>query len=216
MSENNCKCECDNNQEKPHRVVRFDSIFDNRDKAIEKLGSLSRYYGEIVAIRYYRGEGTSDIYVILAFYLSSVVGNYQIIYDTFYSNENLESSIIKKIGAKPKFYVVNRSNSSQSDLDIIKVKYQNQEPGVGDIIAIKNPGLGSESLYVYYSNDWLQLGESFSLETEDTDTAKLNLNHDDILNKYILSVSIPLDLDNFKKNSDTGNWGINRIDGGGA
>ena len=70
------------------RYPRFNTIYNSREEAINKLDNLSRSYGEPVAIRYYSSD-KKEVYVILAMYKSDVKGDYVINFDKSSSSQSI-------------------------------------------------------------------------------------------------------------------------------
>lgn len=61
------------------QYTRFEEVFSNREAAIEKLNSISRFFAEPVVIRYYSEEG--NIVTLIALYRSEKIGDYVLQFD---------------------------------------------------------------------------------------------------------------------------------------
>ena len=194
----NCECEKLNNT-CLHRVTRFEDVYSGRRRALSKLDTINRDYGEIVAIRYYLSDPGKPNF-ILAFYKSQAVGDYQIIYDSGDTENNKYSN--------SRVFEVEDPDNTKTIEENIENEYANEGliPKIGDLFRL------SGTLYIYLNGDWVVLSEGFG--TENTKTVTLELNKDEIWNRIILKASVPFDEDNFR--IEDNKVSIKRIDGGNA
>lgn len=122
------------------QYTRFETIYDNREQAIELLSGLSRLYAETVAVKYYDNLG--NICIILGLYKSTVPGDFEISYET------RESS-----GSFPRVFTVKRTGS-QSNLDCINVALFGEVPINRDIVIITEIDNLSVTSLIYYKGEW--------------------------------------------------------------
>ena len=104
------------------QYTRFETIYDNREQAIELLSGLSRLYAETVAVKYYDSLG--NICIILGLYKSTAPGDFEISYET------KESS-----GSLPRVFTVKRVDN-QSNAECINIALFGETPINRDIVII--------------------------------------------------------------------------------
>ena len=92
------------------QYTRFETIYDNREQAIELLSGLSRLYAETVAVKYYDNLG--NICIILGLYKSTAPGDFEISYET------KESS-----GSLPRVFTVKRVDNQSNAECIVPIVY---------------------------------------------------------------------------------------------
>lgn len=145
---------------------RFETIYENREQVIEVLSGLSRSYAEPVAIRY---NNSGDIYILIAVFKSSSVGDYDIVHESGLSSGGSE------------IYTVKRSDN-QTDEECINTALFGELPNKGDIVIITE-GFKRVTSYIYNGTQWILLsttgdgsgGSGVSFGIKDTETVNMDL-----------------------------------------
>ena len=129
------------------RFTRFDTIFQTRESALEKLDATSRYYGENVAIRYLSGD---QIKIILSIYKSSDASDYSINFDSGKQIGTTTSGSLSNV------IKVTKISTGEEDLSAIirEARETNIDPVVGDVAIVINSGS-----YIYDGSNWLSLSK---------------------------------------------------------
>lgn len=149
------------------QYTRFETIYDNREQAIELLSGLSRLYAETVAVKYYDNSG--NICIILGLYKSTAPGDFEISYETKESAESL-----------PRVFTVKRVGA-QSNIECINVALFGESPINRDIVIITESDNSSVTSLIYFKGEWELLatpgiggsGPGITIETANTDTVTM-------------------------------------------
>lgn len=185
------------------QYTRFETIYDNREQAIELLSGLSRLYAETVAVKYYDSLG--NICIILGLYKSTAPGDFEISYET------KESS-----GSLPRVFTVKRVDN-QSNAECINIALFGETPINRDIVIITESNNVSVTSLIYYKGEWELLSSPgiggsgsvvVNIEAEDTDT--INMNYKD----GKISANVNLDEASLIYDPEISGIRVNKIYGG--
>lgn len=136
------------------RYPRFNTIYSDREQALNKLNELTRSYGEPVAIRYYNSK--REVCLVVAVYKSDGRGDYSISYD---SNADLIPNAI----------TITKTEISQTDEDCITAALFGKSPVPSDIVIITDMTVDTPITrsYIYVSSgSWKNLTSGSSSEIE--------------------------------------------------
>lgn len=148
-----------------NQFTRIDTIFPNREEAIEKLNSLSLPFATGVCVRYKVKESDgfdcechchgdfsdSSVRLILAVYITDTPGDYAIISD---SDLDIEAMLNGGLVV----YQGTISNGQTAE-EAIKATLFGTEPKENNIVILLNKQEGVSESYIYIGRRWVCLGK---------------------------------------------------------